>query len=300
MSSRAYRLRDDEKPRKGIRRIAEGRADDALEQLEEAGEKTVHEARKDMKKMRALLRLVRADIGKRTYRAENSRYRDAGRRLSAARDAEVKLETLDGLRERFGDEIDEVAVEAFREILEREFAAESKAIQNGAGPVRDSAIEINQGRRQVAEWRLRSTGWELVGPGLRRSYSRGRKGMKRVAAGGSAEEVHEWRKRAKDLWYQLRIVKCAWPEPLGATADEVHELGDLLGDHHDLQVLADDARTRGGLFMGKDEAEQLAQLAARRQEELLEEALKIGERVYAEKPKRFEKRLRRYWRAWRG
>ena len=66
------------------------------------------------------------------------------------------------------------------------------------------------------------------------------------------------------------------------------------------EVLAEDARERAGLFIGKDEAQRLAKLARRRQKELLRQALGIGERVYAEKPKRFEKRLRRYWQAWRG
>ena len=134
MAGRAYRLKSKEKPRQGIRRMAEGQANDALEQLGKRGEKTVHEARKDLKKMRALLRLVRADLGKRTYRSENQRYRDAGRRLSAARDAEVKLETLSALQEHFPDQIDGESIKAFREALEREYSAQVKAVESDGGP----------------------------------------------------------------------------------------------------------------------------------------------------------------------
>jgi CHAD domain-containing protein len=299
MAGRAYRLKSKEKPRRGIRRIAAGRAEHALEQLAKGGEKTVHEARKDLKKMRSLLRLVRADLGKRTYRAENRRYRDAGRRLSAARDAEVKLETLSALQERFAAQIDDEMIKAFREVLEREHSAQANAVGSDGGLSEESATAIAAGKWRIADWRLRAKGWGLVGPGVRRTYRRGRNEMKRVADGGNAADVHEWRKRTKDLWYQLRILRDAWPAVLAPTADEVHELSDLLGDHHDLQVLGDDVRERAGLFIGKDEAKQLAKLAQRRQKELLGQALEIGERVYAEKPKRFEKRLRRYWRAWR-
>jgi len=288
MAGRAYRLKSKEKPRRGIRRIAAGRAEDALEQLAKGGEKTVHEARKDLKKMRSLLRLVRADLGKRTYRAENRRYRDAGRRLSAARDAEVKLETLSALQERFAAQIDDEMIKAFREVLQREHSGEANAVGSDGGLSDESAKAIAAGKRRIADWRLRSKGWDLVGPGVRRTYRRGRHEMKRVAGGGNAADVHEWRKRTKDLWYQLRILRGAWPAVLAPTAEEVHELADLLGDHHDLQVLGDDVRERAGLFIGKDEAKQVAKLARRRQKELLGQALEIGERVYAVKPKRLE------------
>jgi hypothetical protein len=63
----------------------------------------VHEARKDLKKLRAVLRLVRDDLGDAVYRSENVRFRDAGRMLSGARDAHVRVETLAALRERFDD-----------------------------------------------------------------------------------------------------------------------------------------------------------------------------------------------------
>ena len=79
------------------------------------------------------------------------------------------------------------------------------------------------------------------------------------------------------------------------TVGELHELADLLGDHHDLSMLADDLAARPGL--GSRQA--LAGLIARRQDELLDDALALGERIYAEKPKAFVRRLRGYWAAWR-
>jgi CHAD domain-containing protein len=297
--SRAYRLRSKEKPKQGIRRIARGRAEDALEQLERGGEGAVHEARKDLKKLRSLLRLVRHDIGDRFYRGENMRFRDAGRRLSSARDAEVKLETLDALQERFPEEIDEDAVKGFRSVLKEERVAAADAVQADTGPAAEAVEAIKLGRNRITGWKLGTQSWEIVGPGIERSYRRGRRRMKGVRADPSAENVHEWRKRSKDLWYQLRILRDAWPEVLGSTADQVHELSDLLGDHHDLEVLAADARDRRDLFGEAKEARTLAKLAARRQGELLREALDLGTRLYAEKPKAFERRLEAYWLSWR-
>ena len=102
MPSRAYRLKTKESPSEGARRIALGRSEKALERLQEVDRDelagAIHGARKDLKKLRGLLRLIRAELGKKTFKAENRRYRDAGRLLSGSRDAEVKLETLLALR----------------------------------------------------------------------------------------------------------------------------------------------------------------------------------------------------------
>lgn len=299
--SRAYRLKSEEKPKQGIRRIARGRAQDALDQLQAAGDEAVHETRKDLKKLRSLLRMVRKGVGEDFYSAENKRFRDAGRRLSAARDAEVKVETLDQLQERYPDDLEGVELNDYRTALAQESRQAGAEIESGAPPVAESVEAITLGRNRITGWRLKAPGWTLVGPGLVRSYRRGRRAMRRTQRKPSAEHVHEWRKRAKDLWYQLRILQEAWPAVIEATADEAHGLGDLLGDHHDLEVLVEDVRARRDVaFERRKDAKKLRKLAVRRQRELLSQAFELGERIYAEKPKAFGRRLEAYWLAWRS
>jgi hypothetical protein len=82
---------------------------------------------------------------------------------------------------------------------------------------------------------------------------------------------------------------------LGEIADQAHDLADLLGDHHDLAVLAEDLRTRDVL-----DPDAIRALIGRRQDELLRRARAIGARLYAEKPKAVGKRLAAYWVAARG
>jgi CHAD domain-containing protein len=303
--SRAYRLKRKEPAAGGIRRIAVGRATSALEHLRmEAGDadtaEAVHEARKDLKKLRAVLRLVRDELGPEVYRRENDRFRDAGRELAGARDAEVKLATLDTLAERFDDDFPRAEVEPLvdvlteeRETLIRRLEADGKP----GGPRALAAERVSSGRAAIADWPLGSGGLALVEPGLKRTYRRGRRRFADVREDASAENVHEWRKRVKDLWYHLRLLRNAWPEVVGTTSDEAHELADLLGDHHDLAVLAEDIAGRelsksGGIST-------LPRLIARRQSELLDDALELGRRIYAEKPRAFTKRLGAYWAAWR-
>jgi CHAD domain-containing protein len=297
--SRSYRLETGEGAAAGIRRIALGRADSALDNLSMAeGElaTTIHSARKDLKKLRALARLVREELGEERFRAENRRYREAGRLLSESRDAEVKLETLAGLRKRFGDDLPGDDGEGWERTLERE----RDQVGDAAGGETAARIEeaekaIEKGRERILAWPLEADSWQLVGAGLSQSYRRGRRAMKDVQAGPEAENVHEWRKRAKDLWYQLRIVRNAWPGLLQESADQLHELTELLGDHHDLAVLAEDRADREGV----DAREGMGDLIERRQEEILTSALGLGRRIYAEKPKAFRRRLAAYWSAWR-
>jgi CHAD domain-containing protein len=301
-SSSAYRLRRDEQVVDGVRRIARARADDALEHLR--GEETddfataVHEARKDLKKIRSVLRLVRARLGD-VFDSENARFRDAGRVLSAPRDAEVKLATLDGLRERYREELPAGILERLGGALESEREAVASANNEAQDSVDKAVALIEAGRDEIDDWPLQGSGWKVVRDGLERSYRSGRRRFRETIDEPSAETVHEWRKRVKDLWYHLRLVRDAWKPVIGGIADEAHELSDLLGDHHDLHVLTTDAASREGAQAGGAELVTLLELIERRQDELLELAIPIGERVYAEKPKLFIRRTRKYWRAWR-
>jgi CHAD domain-containing protein len=300
MSSRSYRLKAREGTGEGLKRIAEGRAAEATDGLANTGEKelaaAIHGARKDLKKLRAVLRLARKQMGKDLFKAEDRRYRDAGRLLSRTRDAEVKLETLAALRSQFSGDLPPEGSKRWVQVLEEERDEVTGAGGGEASRQIDQARNlIAEGLDRVGDWPLKSDSWRLLGPGLSKSYREGRRAMKRVQGKPNVENVHEWRKRAKDLWYQLRIVQGAWPQLLGATVDQAHELSDLLGDHHDLALLDEDLAARRDIV----ESEAFRALIERRQEELLARALELGRRLYAEKPKAFSRRLERYWLAWR-
>jgi CHAD domain-containing protein len=299
MSSRAYRLKAKEGTAEGLKRIARGRASRAIDELAGAGEaelaSAIHGARKDLKKLRAVLRLVRRELGRDRFRTEDRRYRDAGRLLSSSRDAEVKLETLAALGSHSSDSL---AADASR--WKQALEAEREEVATAAGGEASRQIDrarglIAAGLDRIREWPFEGDSWRLMGPGLAKSYREGRRAMRRVRAKPSAENVHEWRKRVKDLWYQLRIVREAWPGLLGETVVQAHRLSDLLGDHHDLAVLEEDLAGRREV----GERKAFKALIEQRQEELLADALELGGRLYAEKPKAFGRRLECYWTAWR-
>jgi CHAD domain-containing protein len=300
--SDAYRIKGSESAAGAMVRITQTRLDRALSQLRDGLESdpatAVHEARKDLKKTRSVLRLVRDPLGKDRYARENARLREAGRALSSTRDATVKLDTLETLTERYGDELPDGVKD-----LERALKDEARAAESGAGE-RESDLSaavqratelIGATREGIDEWSFSKSGFKVLEAGLERSYRRGYKRFADVRGDPTPENVHEWRKRVKDLWYDLRLLRATWPPILGEMADQAHELSDLLGDHHDLTVLSEDLDRRSGI--DGDEVMAMQSLIEGRQEELLEAAVPFGERLYAESPKRFVDRLRAYWRA---
>ncbi|UJA20289.1 CHAD domain-containing protein [Thermoleophilia bacterium SCSIO 60948] len=302
---RQYRFRSDEPLDAAARRAAAGRAEHALEQLRAArgsnGDearraKAVHETRKDLKKARSVLRLVRDGLGKERYREQNSRLRDAARQLAGARDAEVKIATLDLIvAEEDAGSLSPDSVARLRESLEAERARHS-GDAHLAERVDEAREAIERGRLEISGWEL-PEGWKAVSKGLARSYGRGRARYAEVQHDPSNDEaVHEWRKRVKDLWYHLRLLRDAWEGVLAATVDELDELSDLLGDHHDLSVLIEEIEAR--MPEPDGDRTKLIELARRRQERLLTAAFPIADRVYAERTRDFVARLRSYWGAW--
>ncbi len=235
----AYRLLEGEPVADGMRRIIAARVDDALAELR--GETTstpaeaVHEARKDMKKARAALRLVRGELGDEVYRRENDHFRDVGRMLSEMRDAEVRVESLDTLIERYDPSLEE-RFAGLRQASEAELAEarEGGSIERAMA---EAASALAQGRPRIGLLPLSAQGWEAVAPGIHRTYRRGRKRLGVVTEEPSAENLHEWRKRVKDFWYQLRIVRAFNPDLIAQLIRETDDLADHLGDDHDLALL---------------------------------------------------------------
>jgi CHAD domain-containing protein len=302
--SRVYRLQRDEEVADGLRRIAAGRAESAIDHLrgtyDEGFAASIHEARKDLKKLRSVLRLVRGPLGDEAYRRENIRFRNAGRMLSGPRDAQIKLDTLAALEERFGGSFPDREVTPLATALERERQelTDRSAGDNGGGSVATAARQIEEGRDAISDWELDGEELDLIADGLKRSYRRGRNRFSDTRELASPETVHEWRKRVKDLWYHLRLVRDARPSKLGEAADEAHDLSDLLGDHHDLTVLREDTMQRAGL-LDRDVLIDFVMLVEQRQRELVDSATSLAKTVYADKPKKFVSRIGGYWADWR-
>ncbi len=282
----------------GLRRCAREQLDRAIEELtagvHDDPVEAVHDARKALKKARSLLRLGRGALDSGERRRENAALRQAGRELSSARDAEVMLEATDDLADRFAGRVPQTAFDAIRRHLEaRRDPARRRLLESGL--TAQVAEELKAVRSRIDEWSLSRDGWRALEPGLLRTYARGRKGLEQARSHPTVENLHEWRKRTKDLWYDLRLLKPIAPGIVGGAANEADKLSKLLGDDHDFAVLRQ-ALVRGAGELAVD-IDAALELIDHRREQLQADALILGRRLYAESPQVFVRRVRRYWKA---
>lgn len=294
----SYSLEPAEALRDGVPRLLAEQLTEAAEQLEEQPEgldKGIHEARKMFKKARALLRLIRPGIGKKGYRGENNVLREAGQLLSPLRDSAVMVETVEKIRDWYGEQLAPQAFGKTLEVLRNRHDERLEALKKDDRPVREAARISRDAVRRMMELPAEAMTADVAAAGLRRTYKRGRTAMARAEASPLPANFHEWRKRAKDLRYHLEVLRPLWPEVLKKWAKEVHVLGDILGDKHDLDVLEELLCTDGGVAPDPTERTVLLALLVSRNEQLQAQALAMGTVIYAEEPKAFAERHREYF-----
>lgn len=294
----AYRIQFGETVGESIRRIGGEQIGKALDDLD-GGDRheAVHEFRKRCKKIRALLRLVRASLGH-TYDAENRWFRDAARSVSELRDATSMIETCNELMRHYRDDIDhqllEPMIEALRE--RREKLADSLDLDDRLD---DCRAAMRAARERAGSWELDDEGFDAVAAGLEKTYKRGRKAFDRACSEGTVGARHEWRKRAKYHRYHLRLLGDLWRPVLDPWRDQLHALSDLLGEDHDLAVLGRTLETSDEIA-GVVNRPAVAGLIFKRRAELEAAARPLGEKLFAEKPSRLVDRLGAYWVSWRA
>ncbi len=245
----------------------------------------VHDARKDIKKARALLRLARPDLPDAAYRSENDALRDIARSLSAAREADVLAETLELVATRLVGRMPEPELDALR-VRVAELAASSRPQEAaGAGAIPEQTVgALEEAVTRARALELDHCDTDTLVAGSVRAYERGVEALAVAQDDTTVEHLHDWRKRAKDLWYHQRLLRDAWPEVLKAQAGAADRLTKLLGDDHDLAQLAEHL---------PDEPIVLEAIAELRTE-IQADAWQLGRHLYAEKPKAFGQRLARY------
>ena len=299
-AEQAFRLYKEEAIPDGIRRIARGQLEQAHAELADGPKRklanAVHDTRKGFKRLRATLRLARGAIGDEAYRRENTAFRDAGRRLSGVRDASVLIETLDELERASGSDLPGGGTARLREQLEDERKQALDSLKADDALVAAVIADIEQARTRTAAWTFELQGFDALEPGLRRIYRRGRNAMRRAQADPTNQNLHDWRKRVKDLWHAEQILRPAAPKKMKKLAKRTHALADLLGDDHDLAELR--------LYVGRhrsgfdDRVAQVAVMAVidRRRKELQRRAFSLGPQLYGRSPKRFVAGIGRGWR----
>src|SRR5215218_6617207 len=165
----AYRLSFADDVPGSVRRCAREQLAGAVERLEEDPVKAVHEARKHLKKTRALLRLVRPALGRKAYRRENDALRDAGLALSGARDADVLVQTVEKLAEHATGRLPADTFDQLRDALATDAAAGAGGADGAAPNLAAVTESLRAIELRIETWPLDEADWDTVLAGVARA-----------------------------------------------------------------------------------------------------------------------------------
>lgn len=248
----------------------------------------IHEARKSIKRARAVLKLLQPALNEDLFESGKTALREAGQALASARDAKV-------MADRFAEMLERVGIDAFPVSTIAGFPSATGDIATPRSRSNPAAARrsLEAARARLADAPLSATDWTPLGDGIRAIYRSGRRAMPETGArAASSESLHEWRKRVKNYLHALEVIVASGrPSPVRRTITTARRLADALGEEHDLALLADALRASA-----QQEDRRVAKLLKaieERRRRLRRRALKAGTRLYAQTPTGMERWLRR-------
>jgi len=286
-----FRLKLREPLPDGLKRVFREQIESALELCRHPAKQrgvTVHEVRKHLKKLRAAMRLAIPEVGKNRHTREDRCVRKIGRLVSDLRDAQVRLQTLIQLRDETAKRPEDNPFARIEELLSLERESFSAAF---AGWQKQAIPQLERVDARLSKWPLECLTWKQICRAMGKIYKRGQRGLAKTINDPNSENFHAWRKRVKDLWYQLRILQPLNRTVLTEMAHDGNVLGELLGSEHDLDFLWARLEKESGDESLRDELAQLQKLIRKRGKRLRTNALELGRRFYAEPAKAFSKRI---------
>lgn len=243
--------------------------------LDELGD--IHEARKSLKRARALVRICTGGFSSpEDARQLRRRLRDSGRLLSESRDREAAQEVLESLGP---------------------LASPGTAAEEGPhrgevdGVIAEVIAELDDVARTLRGIRGEVARVDAL-EGVAKAYRRARRAYRDVVESATGEAIHTLRKRTKDLRYQLDWLAPVWPRVLGSWVEELHALTDDLGRAQDIRIYRTAVRDVSSSQARRRHARNLWTLRhegrrARRS------ALSRGRKLFLETPGGFGERIMR-------
>jgi len=279
-----------------VRRAARNEFDSAIAEVAETGfeiHSTIRDVRRRLKRVRAILRLVRPVFS--DYAEENAALRDTGAEFGDLRDAMALVEAVDLIGERARED-EEGAVQRVRAALSRR-AADSDSSLDREAFLTDLRAKLREARVRSELWELAETGRKAMVPGLVNAYRRARKAFAEAKANGELEALHEFRKHVKYHLAHLRLLQDLAPLFADERRRQMQKLARRLGNIQNLHVL-DAALAAAPDGIAPEDKAVVRALVDRQLLSLRGKALAAGAQLFREPPRVIETRWSVYWADW--
>lgn len=256
--------------------------------------KAIHETRRTIKRIRALLRLIRDEIGYGNYYRENRFYRDISRIMSEVRDSYVLLQTLELIQTEHPDALPADDFLNLKKLLSSRVDADLSVFMQSGG-FEQVLEDLILARERIAGVCQLRNGFVSIRKGIRRVYRRGLRKLIRVKDQYHLDEFHEYRKNTKYLQYHMELIQPVFPELLKAYAGTIDKLAEKLGDIRDydrFELYLQHTMPQEITVSGE---KKLIDLIGESRNQLMEKIFSRSDLIYAEKPAVFTRRIKTYW-----
>lgn len=244
------------------------------------------------------MQLVHPNLSNVFFKRENARLRSAAKRLAFLRDIAVARSTIRKALNKLADRKDRDAFRTAQRGFEEESPAQPQSDEQREAALRQAADALGKTRRAFEVVRWPERGWETIEPGLQTLYRQNRAWMARAFATGKDRDLHQWRKRAKFLYYQLQMLTPIWPEGLAKTVRRLNKLQDYLGADHDFAVLQSFLLGDPTRYGGRGIVQRITNCLEKRRRKVRQKSESLGKVVFSQKPIHFAHGLRKRWNEW--
>lgn len=256
---------------------------------------SIHECRRTCKRIRAVLKMIRDEIGYSNYFRENRFYRDLSRRMSGPRDDFVLLQSVDELELKkpvvFRKELLSPLKELLSDRMEKrivEFTIERGGFGQVLKDLEDAEVRVTK------YCRLRDS-FSAMKSGIRRVYRKGYRFGTTDRISESVEAFHEYRKQTKYLLYQMELISPVFPNVMNAYTGTLDKHAEILGDTRDIDRLELFLEELPEGLIRPKALEELMELIRLKRRKKLKKIHRNSPLIFAEKPKQFVRRLESYW-----
>jgi CHAD domain-containing protein len=255
---------------------------------------SVHEARKNLKKLRAVLRLIRHEIGAEQYTELNTFYRLVAQQVAPVRDVTSQIELLENFENK-------IQAPGLRKVILKSIGITKKKRKKEFAEfyrkkIQDKVFnELRANAEVLKRLNIAGNAGIFIGKSVNKIFKDTLKCMQAAEKEGSNEAYHDFRKKVKYLMYQMMILKNAWPKYFESYISELDELQKHLGNLHDLNIL-NNLVVEGEVFdLDKKQKDAFLKYIYPRRASLKKQIHQIGSRIFVENSRSFSQRLLGIW-----
>ena len=255
----------------------------------------IHEIRRSVKKIRAILRLLRDSMGYPVYIRENNFFRDVSRKLSKVRDSEVILKQTESIINHLPSKYKKISSDRIIHELIRQRDELIGLIRDQDETLDVIQAEIQGHVEQIRKIHLKNKSFTAISSGIKRIYRQARKYLKATIHTGDPEMIHCLRKRVRYLWYHLSMLKKSAPKDLKPQIRKLHVISENLGVYRDCRLLLKTLEKNEFFQIHEDASRIIHKNIIHLQEKVLLNAVTQSEKFFTDRPSKFENNILKYF-----